>query len=174
MIKRTLLICAGLMLLSGLALAEEVTVKMHATTDKGPGEAVGTILVTDTPYGALFTPQLNGLSAGVHGFHVHANGQCGPALKEGKTVPGLAAGGHFDPSGTGRHDGPYGDGHVGDLPPLYVDADGRSSVPVLAPRLKVADIRYRGLMVHAGGDNFSDQPDKLGGGGARMVCGVVR
>ena len=89
-------------------------------------------------------------------------------------VPGLAAGGHYDPSGTGRHDGPYGDGHNGDLPPLYVGADGRSTIPVLAPRLKVADIRYRSLMIHAGGDNFSDQPKKLGGGGPRMVCGVVR
>ena len=103
MMKRTLLICAGLMFLSGLALADEITVKMHATTDKGPGEAAGTISVTDTPYGALFTPQLHGLSAGVHGFHVHTNGQCGPALKDGKMVPGLAADGHLthpEPGGT--------------------------------------------------------------------------
>ncbi|MGI9335880.1 MAG: superoxide dismutase family protein, partial [Gammaproteobacteria bacterium] len=29
------------------------------------------------------------------------------------------------------------------------------------------------LMIHAGGDNFSDQPKALGGGGARAACGVV-
>jgi len=28
-------------------------------------------------------------------------------------------------------------------------------------------------MIHAGGDNYSDEPAKLGGGGARMACGVV-
>ena len=28
-------------------------------------------------------------------------------------------------------------------------------------------------MVHAGGDNNSDQPEKLGGGGARVACGLI-
>ncbi|HSS64217.1 MAG TPA: superoxide dismutase, partial [Gammaproteobacteria bacterium] len=27
---------------------------------------------------------------------------------------------------------------------------------------------------HASGDNYSDQPKALGGGGARMACGVVK
>jgi Cu-Zn family superoxide dismutase len=47
-------------------------------------------------------------------------------------------------------------------------------MPVLAPRLKVADIKGRSLMIHAGGDNYSDLPVKLGGGGARIACGVIR
>jgi Cu-Zn family superoxide dismutase len=29
-------------------------------------------------------------------------------------------------------------------------------------------------MIHAGGDNYSDHPEKLGGGGARIACGVVK
>ena len=28
--------------------------------------------------------------------------------------------------------------------------------------------------VHAGGDNYSDQPAPLGGGGARIACGVIK
>lgn len=28
-------------------------------------------------------------------------------------------------------------------------------------------------MVHEGGDNYSDDPKPLGGGGARVACGVV-
>jgi Cu-Zn family superoxide dismutase len=28
-------------------------------------------------------------------------------------------------------------------------------------------------MVHAGGDNHADQPAPLGGGGARVACGVI-
>jgi Cu-Zn family superoxide dismutase len=45
---------------------------------------------------------------------------------------------------------------------------------VLAPRLKLADVKGRALMVHAGGDNHSDHPAALGGGGARAVCGVIQ
>jgi Cu-Zn family superoxide dismutase len=29
-------------------------------------------------------------------------------------------------------------------------------------------------MIHAGGDNYSDHPKRLGGGGARIACGVVK
>jgi Cu-Zn family superoxide dismutase len=93
--------------------------------------------------------------------------------KDGKPVPSLGAGGHYDPAKTGKHLGPYGEGHLGDLPPLVVDAQGKSTLPVLAPRLKIVDVKGRSLMVHAGGDNFSDQPEPLGGGGARIGCGVV-
>jgi Cu-Zn family superoxide dismutase len=93
--------------------------------------------------------------------------------KKGSMTAGEAAGGHFDPTGTGRHEGPYGDGHLGDLPALYVDAEGNARHPVLAPRLKVADLKGRVLMVHEGGDNYSDQPKPLGGGGARVACGVI-
>ena len=87
-------------------------------------------------------------------------------------MPGLAAGGHYDPMHTGRHEGPYGDGHLGDLPPLYADADGVSNIPVLAPRLEVSDVWERSIIIHAGGDNFSDFPRPLGGGGARVACAV--
>ena len=61
----------------------------------------------------------------------------------------------------------------GDLPPLFVDNQGKATSPVLAPRIKIADPKGRALMVHAGGDNHSDTPKKLGGGGARMACGVI-
>ena len=174
MLNIALILITSLTLMAGTTWADEIAVPMATVTADGKGQAVGTITVADTPYGALFTPQLNQLPPGLHGFHVHAKGDCGPATKDGKTVPGLAAGGHLDPSGTMRHEGPYGNGHLGDLPPLYVDADGRSTMPVLAPRLKAADVRYRSLMIHAGGDNYADQPAALGGGGARLACGVAR
>jgi Cu-Zn family superoxide dismutase len=173
--KQLLIIFAGILLLSGLAQADETTVSMFLTTASGTGQgqAVGTISVQDTPYGALFTPDLKGLAPGLHGFHVHENPDCSPNEKDGKMVPGLAAGGHYDPAGTGRHEGPYGDGHLGDLPPIYVDESGVSDLPVLAPRLKVSDIKGRSLMIHEGGDNFADHPQKLGGGGPRKSCGIV-
>ena len=57
---------------------------------------------------------------------------------------------------------------------LVVGADGKAGYPVLAPRLKrLTDIQGRSLMVHVGGDNHADHPAPLGGGGARVACGVI-
>jgi Cu-Zn family superoxide dismutase len=94
-------------------------------------------------------------------------------MKDGKMVAGLAAGAHYDPDASGKHLGPKGAGHRGDLETLKVGPDGVAAVPVTAARLKLKDIAGRSLMIHAGGDNFSDQPEPLGGGGARIACGVV-
>jgi Cu-Zn family superoxide dismutase len=38
----------------------------------------------------------------------------------------------------------------------------------------VAEVKGRSIMIHAGGDNYSDQPVPLGGGGGRTACGVVK
>lgn len=148
-------------------------IEMHALTAQGVGKTIGTIKISETPYGTLFTPNLNGLEPGLHGFHLHETGSCDAAEKDGKMVPGLAAGGHYDPTGTKAHKGPYGNGHLGDLPALYVDDQGLSTHPVLAPRVKTADVKGRALIIHAGGDNYSDRPAALGGGAGRVACGVA-
>ena len=36
--------------------------------------------------------------------------------------------------------------------------------------LKLADVQGHALMIHAGGDNYSDTPKPLGGGGDRIVA----
>ncbi len=159
--------------LSGTATADTV-VKMHMVDANGIGADAGTITISETQYGLVFTPDLRGLPPGLHGFHSHENPSCAPMEKDGKMVAALAAGGHLDPAKTGKHGTPWGDGHLGDLPPLYVAADGTATQPVLGPRLKASDVAARSLMVHAGGDNHADHPAPLGGGGARMVCGVVK
>lgn len=155
------------------AIAAEVTVTLYRSTPNGPGEQIGMVTALDTAKGLKLMPNLSGLSEGAHGFHVHQKPNCGPAEKNGATVPSLAAGGHFDPKGTGRHAGPNGDGHLGDLPILIVDAQGRATRSSFAPRLKTSDIRGRAMMIHAGGDTYSDKPKALGGGGKRMACGII-
>ena len=159
--------------LCGAARAD-IAVQMNAVDDKGIGKSVGQVAVSETPYGVVFSPSLAGLPQGLHGFHVHENPSCEPKEKDGKMVPALAAGGHYDPAATNRHGLPWGEGHLGDLPALFVDAMGNANYPVLAPRLKIADVKGRSLMVHAGGDNHADHPAPLGGGGARMACGVIQ
>lgn len=151
-----------------------VAVPMHSVDDKGVGTTVGHVIVTESKHGLVFTPNLQGLAPGVHGFHLHQNGSCDTAEKDGQIVPAGAAGGHYDPAGTNEHGTPWGNGHLGDLPPLYVQSDGSAMQPVLAPRLKIEDIQGKALMIHAGGDNHSDHPAPLGGGGARVSCGVIK
>ncbi len=154
--------------------AAETVVDMYALTPEGTGTKIGTISVSDTTYGTLFTPELSGLTEGLHGFHVHANGSCAAAEKDGKMVPGLAAGGHYDPAETMSHKGPYENGHLGDLPALYADRSGMATHPVLAPRIHFSELKGHALMIHQGGDNYSDTPMALGGGGARVACGIVK
>ena len=169
-----LFICVAILSAIPLAAAADIVVPMNLVDESGIGTAVGEVTISESKYGLVFTPALNGLAPGLHGFHVHQNPDCGSKEKDGKIVPALAAGGHYDPEKTNRHGTPWGDGHLGDLPPLFVDADGNVTQPVLAPRLRISDLKGRSLMVHAGGDNHSDHPAPLGGGGARMVCGVSR
>ena len=154
--------------------AADAVVTMNLVSEQGVGKSIGTITISEGPTGLVFTPKLTDLAPGVHGFHVHQNADCATGMKEGKTVPGLAAGGHYDPANAGKHEGPHGKGHLGDLPSLTVGADGKASTAVTAPRLKMADVKGRSLMIHAGGDNYSDQPAPLGGGGARVACGAIK
>lgn len=160
-------------LAAGAAHAAELTVDLALAQPTGPGASVGTVQVTETRYGVVFTPALKGLPPGLHGFHVHEKPSCAPGEQNGAMVAALGAGGHLDPAGTKKHGEPWGDGHLGDLPPLYVAADGTAATPVLAPRLKMTDLSGRSLMIHVGGDNHADHPAPLGGGGARLACGVI-
>ncbi|MGY4535561.1 Cu-Zn family superoxide dismutase [Pseudomonas sp. TE3786] len=156
--------------------AESLTVQLNQASANGAGKPVGNVVVTESKYGLVFTPMLSGLQPGIHGFHVHMNGSCDAATIDGKATPAGAAGGHWDPDKTGKHGFPWEDGnHLGDLPALLVTADGKASQPVLAPRLKkLSELSGHALMVHAGGDNHSDHPAPLGGGGARFACGVIK
>lgn len=171
-IKRVLF--AATCLAMPLAAGADVVIAMHAVDERGVGAPIGQVTVSETRYGLVFTPALRGLSPGLHGFHVHQNPDCSAQERDGKMIPAIAAGGHFDPEKTNKHGTPWGDGHAGDLPPLYVAADGQANQPVLAPRLAMADMKGRSLIIHAGGDNHADHPAPLGGGGARMACGVSR
>lgn len=168
-------IAAALSLGAVCAFAQgDVVVEMNLVSADGIGAGVGTITLSDTEYGLVLTPDIKGLTPGLHGFHVHANPNCGPEGADGKTGAALAAGGHYDPDNSGKHGTPWGDGHKGDLPALFVDADGNATYPVLAPRLSVDEVKGHAIMVHVGGENHSDHPAALGGGGARMVCGVAK
>lgn len=159
--------------LQNTALAN-INVEMHQAIKSGQGQLLGTITLSENDHGVVLTPDLKGLTPGQHGFHIHQFASCEPKVKEGKVVPAGAAGGHFDPKATEHHDSPWGDGHLGDLPALYVNEQGEAKSPVLAPRLTLDELKQHAIMVHEGNDNYADKPKPLGGGGGRIACGVIK
>jgi Cu-Zn family superoxide dismutase len=142
---------------NAVASAPQKVVQMYKVDEKGINGTVGTVQITQTKYGLLFTPDLKGLTPGHHGFHIHEFSSCMPVDNKAAGMAGT----HYDPLKTGIH--------LGDLPELVVDADGTATYPVLAPRLhSVQEMAGHSVMVHVGHDNFGDNA-----GGDRMVCGVI-
>ncbi|WP_339053160.1 superoxide dismutase family protein [Arsenophonus endosymbiont of Crataerina pallida] len=138
------------------SLANTMIVPMNIVTKKDNGQSVGEIKITETKFGLLFTPKLQGLAPGIHGFHVHEYPSCDALQKDGKLIAAGKAGGHFEPNKTAQH-------------------KGSADYAILAPRLKsISQIKHRALIIHEGGDNYSDHPETLGGGGLRVVCGIIK
>lgn len=181
LLTKTLVTALGIGLVSSVALAAELynpkseknhlVIPMEALSQEG-NKNVGEVVAVETKYGVAFYPNLQGIASGLHGFHIHENPDCG-ATEKGL---GMKAGGHWDKYKTNAHSYPWSDnGHIGDLPALYVDEKGVANNPVLAPKIKtLAELKNHSLMIHVGGDNHHDTPAVLGGGGARMVCGVIK
>jgi Cu-Zn family superoxide dismutase len=115
--------------------------------------------------------EVSGLTPGSeHGFHIHETGDC-------SAPDGSSAGGHFNPT-TSEHGSVNGAvHHGGDMPNLVADAqgvakvDGPVSSNVNAGSGDAADIIGRGLIVHAGPDDYATQP--TGNAGARLACAVI-
>jgi superoxide dismutase, Cu-Zn family len=170
---RKLALAASSALFASAACAD-YKVDMNLIDARGMGASVGSVKISSDAKGVVLTPDLKGLPPGDHGFHIHEKPSCAAAQKDGKLEPGEGAGPHFDPKKTHKHAGPTGGGHLGDLPVLKVGADGTATAPMTVAGLKVRDFANRSLMIHASGDNYSDQPQPNGGGGARIACGMVQ
>jgi superoxide dismutase, Cu-Zn family len=155
-----------------LAFAQQMNVDINRISESGVGEKIGNVAITEDIGVLSFKVAVTGLPEGQRGFHVHEKGDCGPAMKDGKMTAGIAAGEHYDPEGRKSHKGPQGIGHKGDLPALTANSQGKVDQMVTAPRLKLSDILGRSLMIHEGGDTYSDTPES-GGGKGRIACGVI-
>jgi Cu-Zn family superoxide dismutase len=171
--KRTLISLAVLGL-TALPAWADLVVDVRVVSTDGVGDSIGTVIFSDSEQGLVIKPDFKQLTPGAHGFHIHQNPSCEPNEKDGKKVAAGAAGGHYDPASSGKHEGPEGHGHHGDLPALLVNDAGVANQAIVAPRLKLADVKGRSIMVHEGGDNYSDHPKPLGGGGGRIACGVIQ
>ena len=141
------------------------------------GAKVGVVHFTQKGGAVLVKAKVEGLTAGFHGFHVHALGVCTPP-------PFTSAGGHYNPTSQTHRS------HAGDMPVLLVNADGTGDARFKTDRFSVAAVIGRAVIVHADADNYANIPARYhshtedvlgpdsatlatGDAGARASCGVI-
>jgi Cu-Zn family superoxide dismutase len=189
---RTLAISASL--LAGLALipagsaAADDGRDVRAVVRDVNGAFVGVVNLSPSGGKLTVSGRLSGLTQGFHGFHVHAVGRCDPRAVDpatGAVVPFFTAGGHLNPGGS-----PHGR-HAGDLPVLYVSADGTARSLADTDALTLAavfDADGSAVIIHAAPDNYANIPTRYsaagvpgpdaatlatGDSGGRVACGVI-
>ncbi|MDZ3838820.1 MAG: superoxide dismutase family protein [Rhodospirillales bacterium] len=131
------------------------------------GASVGQATVEAVPGGILLHVKVEDLPAGAHGMHLHAVGACTPDFK--------AAAGHVNAHGA-EHGlrNPKGP-EAGDLPNLYVGADGRGEAEfysTLTTLDALLDADGSAVVIHAKPDDHISQP--IGGSGDRIACGALK
>ena len=175
-VKRSVLCFFVSALVCGNLFAKDFTIVVNSIDENGVKEEIGTVKFDDSKGYVESTTNLMNLPAGERGFHIHENPNCGVAVDaNGVKQAGFAAGGHYDPHKTLMNKGPNGGGHFGDLPVLKVDSNGNSKEVIDLKSFKSVDLLIgRAIVIHSGGDNYSDNPEKLGGGKNRIACGVIK
>lgn len=166
---------AGVASTAPAAVRAPVGAAARAALTSADGASAGTATFRQGPTGVLIRVEATGLTPGWHGLHLHAVGQCeGPKF--------TSAGAHVQ---HGTETVPHGllnaDGSdAGDLPNLYVGADGRGFAEVFTTTASLAeggpgqhllDADGSAILIHAGPDDYASQP--IGGSGDRVACGVI-
>ena len=136
------------------------------------GKSIGKVSFEQAPTGVLVSVEVTGLPPGPHGIHLHSVGACSPDFK--------AAKGHINPNkaahGLLHKDGPDN----GDLPNLFVAADGTGMAEFFTTRVSIIsgetgpallDKDGSTVIIHANPDDHVTQP--IGGAGGRIACGVI-
>ena len=130
------------------------------------GADAGTVTATAQDRDLMVAVTATGMTAGDHGIHVHATGQCdGPKFE--------TAGGHWNPAGA-KHglSNPQGQ-HHGDMPNLTIAADGTGQMQYSIKGTSIAemlDADGAALIIHAKADDQMTDPS--GDSGDRIACGV--
>jgi Cu-Zn family superoxide dismutase len=147
-----------------------------ATVKTPDGASIGSAVLTDAPTGVLLRVEVKGLTPGWHGMHFHEKGDCSDAKF-------MNSGGHIQMPGMKTPHGLLSAGGPdrGDLPNLFVQADGTAKTEVFTTtvslkgaggRPALLDADGSALIIHANADDQTTQP--IGGAGPRVACGVIR
>ena len=148
------------------ASAKQANAMIGSSNDSG---VTGSAVFTQNGDQITLMIEIQNAAPGVHAVHIHANGDC-------SSPDGTSAGGHWNPTGVAH--GKWGEGefHLGDIGNITVGEDGIGSITLTTDLWEIGtgsdvDVVGRGIIVHAGVDDFTSQPS--GDAGARIGCGVI-
>lgn len=133
-------------------------------------KASGSVTFTQVGNKVRVVGDVSGLNPGQeHGFHVHEAGDC-------SSGDGMSTKGHFNPMSKQHAHYSTPERHTGDMPALKADAYGSAHVDTTLDVMTVEpgpnSVIGRGLIVHAGADDYKTQP--TGNAGARVACGIIQ
>ncbi len=175
-----MIMAALLLVLSGCGgMNEKVPVNAEAVKTvetsliNTEGKQIGEAHFTDADGILTISLRAEGLEPGIHGIHLHEKAVCtSPDFK--------SAGGHFNPTDQ-QHgfDNPKGY-HLGDLPNLDVDDEGKVAVKVTMHNLTLQPAKPNSLMdgdgsalvIHADPDDYKTDPS--GNSGDRIACAELK
>jgi Cu-Zn family superoxide dismutase len=130
----------------------------------------GSIVLEEVERGRTrFTCDLEGLSPGKHGMHVHESGDLRKGCNSGCD--------HYNPTGSLLHGDREGkDRHRGDLGNVEADSSWKCK-SVLVAEVGVEEVIGRMIVIHANEDDLgkggTDVSRKNGTSGDRIACGVI-
>jgi len=152
---------------SAAATATSAPVTAVATLQTADGQPAGIATASETDGTVRVYLQVEGLTPGEHGVHVHTIGVCEAPKFE-------SAGPHWNPA-EHKHGLEAADGqHAGDMPNLVVAEDGTGTLEYTleggATFAGLMDADGSAFMVHAMPDDQTTDPS--GASGDRIACGV--
>ena len=162
------LVFALLLCLSArFGFADEPTKASAVLSPTANSKVTGTITFTKSADGVKVVGDINGLTPGKHGFHIHEFGDC-------SAPDATSAGSHFNPS-KHQHGAPDAtDRHDGDMGNIEADASGKAHVDYTDKVMKLSgaeSIIGHAVIVHEKADDLKTQP--TGDAGGRLACGVI-
>jgi Cu-Zn family superoxide dismutase len=133
-------------------------------------KASGTATFTQMGDKVRLVADVSGLNAGQeHGFHIHEAGDC-------SSGDGMSTKGHYNPLNKSHAHYSTPERHAGDMPAIKADSTGKAHIDTMLDVITVnpgpTSIIGRGLIVHAGSDDYKTQP--TGNAGARVACGIIQ
>ena len=163
--KITLLICSAVFTVSCS------TTKSYTINSKSGTSTQGTAKFTQT--GKMVEMDLNvyKLTPGIHAVHLHEKADC-------SATDGTSTGGHWNPAKEDHGKWGAEHFHMGDIGNLSADKDGTARLIFKTDKWCIGctdeskNIIGKGLIIHAGKDDFMTQP--TGNAGGRVGCVEIK
>ena len=130
-------------------------------------QVTGTVSFTKEEHGVKVVADIQGLTPGKHGIHIHEFGDC-------SSPDGTSAGSHFNPAAKGHGAPADVNRHAGDMGNIEADASGKGHLEYVDHSISLDgehSIIGKSMIIHANEDDLKTQP--TGNAGARLACGVI-